>query len=243
MRHSSPACRLLRSQLPFFMVLVLAGCTVAPLSRLQTHKQVSRKEALAIAETYRTALWRPTQVNVRHGRDSLGIQVDTPDSGEAWRGGWWQPDQINVGIPYQWGGFDTPTSFQTKLHQGFAAGDLYTAEKRAGLETAVSREACGIDCSGFISRCWKLDRAYSTRELPSLCEPLPDYDHLQPGDILNVSNGHVVLFIRWADARRTQLSVYEAGRHPVWKVCRRQIRREHLEKQGALPWRYRGMKE
>ena len=40
-------------------------------------------------------------------------------------------------------------------------------------DAAVSRFAAGVDCSGFVSRCWRLDRPFSTRELPALCKKKP----------------------------------------------------------------------
>lgn len=99
---------------------------------------------------------------------------------------------MNDGFPYQWGGFDTPAEFDRKIAAGHAAGDIYTPAKRAALESAVSAEACGIDCSGLISRCWRLDRSYSTRELASLCTPLSSLEDLRPVDILNVHNAYVL---------------------------------------------------
>lgn len=206
-----------------------------------------RDEVLAIAEAYRTHRWRASSVNVRHAVDTQGIQVDTPDLGfhpaDGTRPGWWVPGKWNVGIPYQWGGFDTLVEFDQKVKQGYAAGDIYTPVKRAGLEAAVSQEAAGIDCSGLISRCWGLERSYSTRELPQLCEPLTSYDELRPGDILNTHNAHVLLFVGWGNPARTSVSVYEVGSYPTWKVCRRRVRMEYLEEKGYQPFRYRRIRD
>ena len=60
-------------------------------------------------------------------------------------------------MPYQWGGFSSTEEFLQGLKAGKAAGDVYTAEKRRLLEAAVSKQAVGIDCSGLISRCWRLN--------------------------------------------------------------------------------------
>lgn len=198
---------------------------------------------MAVADQYANHRWLASTVHVRHGTDKRGIRVDTPDRDflpkdpAASHG--WAPGKWNVGMPYQWGGFDTPVSFDRKISRGLAAGDVYTLAKRAGLDAAVSREAAGIDCSGFISRCWGLERSYSTRELPSLCERLPGYDDLRPGDILNTHNAHVLLFAGWTDERRQVMWVYEAGCHPHWKVLRHRVTVDSVRQRGFIPWHYR----
>ena len=73
-------------------------------------------------------------------------------------------------------------------------------------------DAVGIDCSGFISRCWRLSRPYSTRELAQVCVRLHSYDALLPGDILNTHNAHCLLFAGWVDAGCARMWAYETGR-------------------------------
>jgi cell wall-associated NlpC family hydrolase len=224
--------------------LLLAGCTALP--RAGAPSRITRSECIAIAERYRSHRWLPSAANVRHGVDAAGIRVDTPDVSYQKPGavpGWWRVGEWNTGVPYQWGGFATPEEFDRGVAQGMAAGDVYTMEKRRLLDAAVSREATGIDCSGFVSRCWGLPRSYSTRELGSLCEPLPSWDALLPGDILNTYNSHVMLFAGWEDAARTRVVAYETGVPPYWLVVRRTVDRAHLEDIGFQPLRYRGMAE
>lgn len=73
------------------------------------------------------------------------------------------------------GRFDTPRQFAARLKADTAnggapaAGDMGTPEKQAAGDAAARRFAAGVDCSGFISRCRRLDRPFSTRELPALC--------------------------------------------------------------------------
>ena len=38
------------------------------------------------------------------------------------RQGWWIPGEVNHGVPYQWGGFDSPASFDAAVASGHAAG-------------------------------------------------------------------------------------------------------------------------
>lgn len=207
---------------------------------------VTRSECLVIAEQYRAHRWIPSAANVRHGIDAGGVVVDTPDIGYQKPGavpGWWVPGIVNEGIPYQWGGFVTPEQFDRDVASGKAAGDVYTQQKRHLLDAAVSRDATGIDCSGFVSRCWRLPRSFSTREFQSICDPILSWDDLRPGDILNTFNGHVCLFAGWADAARTRLVAYETGIPPHWLVVRHIVSANELKAKGFAPFRYRGIRE
>jgi hypothetical protein len=151
------------------------------------------------------------------------------------------PGQWNEGVPYQWGGFSTLAEFDRGIAAGKAAGDVYTLQKRALLEAAVSDEAVGIDCSGFVSRCWRLPRAYSTRELDGICLRLPSYDALMPGDVLNTYNAHCLLFGGWVDAQRSRIWAYETGIPPHWKVIRHRPTVASLKASGFVPLRYPGL--
>jgi hypothetical protein len=208
--------------------------------------KVTRSEAMATAEVYRTLKWVPTPANVMHGRDARGIQVDTPDAGYKPKerfAGWWKPGLLNTGMPYKWGGFDTPETFLAGLSEGRAAGDVCTPEKRRLLDAAASSQAVGIDCSGFVSRCWNLPRAYSTRTLTSLCEPVSKFSDLKPGDILNASNSHVFLFAEWSTPNRSRMLVYTTGTPPIWAVQIGPLRTKQMAPLGYTAWRYRGMRD
>ena len=206
--------------------------------------RVTRAECMDIADAYRLHRWVPSRANVLHGYDSQGIRVDTPDVSYNPNGaipGWWVPGEATESVPYQWGGFSTLAEFDAGIRAGKAAGDVYTNEKRRLLDDAVSDAAVGIDCSGYISRCWKLDRSYSTRELPLLCTQIP-WDELMPGDILNTHNAHCLLFGGWLDGGRQQLLAYETGCPPTWKVTSHPIDSDWLKSQGYTCWRYNGMR-
>lgn len=169
--------------------------------------------------------------------------MDTPDSNYNRGGkipGWWVPGQETEGVPYQWGGFNTVAEFDTGLKAGKAAGDVYTDVKRSLLDDAVTNEAVGIDCSGFISRLWKLPRSYSTRELPGLCQNIA-WNSLKPGDILNTHNAHCLLFAGWEDKKHVRLVAYETGCPPSWRVLSHSIDVEWLKSLGYSAFRYRGM--
>ena len=207
-------------------------------------KTVRRSDAIEIAYTYSRLTWTPEQRHVRHGADAGGVTVHTPDatlSSHGFSNGWWQSNQVARGMPYQWGGFDTPEEFRASLARGESAGDISTAEKRRLGDAGTSTQACGIDCSGFVSRCWRLSRPCSTRELPGICDKLGSWAELKPGDIL-LNDRHVVLFAKWATPG-SSVYVYEAGPFPVWRVNAAEIPTDYLMERGYQPWRYRGIRD
>ena len=206
--------------------------------------KATREYAIATAYRYTQVEWMPEDRHVRHGPDSAGIPVKTPDKSVHGKGdarGWWKPGVPAKGMPYQWGGFDTPDSFLRKIAEGRKAGDIGDATKRKLGDAGTSAESCGIDCSGLVSRCWYLPRPYSTRELPSICEPLKAWAHLKPGDIL-LNHQHVLLFAGWLDGGKF-IAAYEAGPIPVWRVNASGIPVAKLEREGYAPWRYKNMAE
>ena len=236
-----------RRNYPMRAALVIVAIAIAVLtyliiSRRQPPSRVTRSEAVAIAESYIAHEWTPTEANVFHGVDPAGIRVDTPDAlfqADGGERGWWIVGQPNSALPYKWGGFDTPEEFDRGLREGKCAGDIYSAEKRRLLDDAVSARAVGIDCSGFVSRCWRLPRSYSTRELPRLCDAVTDLTQIKPGDIFNTHNSHVRLFSGWADAAHTRVRVYEASA----KVQVTEHVLQQMIEQSYTAWRYRGMRD
>jgi len=220
-----------------------------PAATPTSYRTVSRQEAILLARRYASHRWTPTKRNVWHGYDNQGIRVDTPD--EAFRSpgirpGWWKPGAENQGIPYQWGGFATIEEFDHGLTNGYAAGDILTPEKRAMLSEGhptVSQTATGIDASGLVSRCWKLDRNHTTRELEKLCTVLESYDELKPGDALCLSGVHVILFEQFSNPEKKALLGYEAGSPPSWKVLYDRLPVSHLKRLGYQPLRLKHITE
>ncbi len=201
--------------------------------------KITPDQALATAYRYTQVEWMPNANHVRHGVDSQGIPVQTPDQSLKSPGGWWKPEVTARSVPYQRGGFDTPELFLEKIADGKKVGDIADSEKRKLGNAGTSQESCGIDCSGFVSRCWNLPRSYSTAELPQICTPLPSWVDLHPGDIL-LSNKHVVLFVKWKIPGE-EFAAYEAGPLPFWRVNACGLRVDKLTKLGYAPWRYREM--
>jgi hypothetical protein len=225
-------------------LLSLAACAPDPLAIPGPARSVTRDQAIATAYTYTQVRWMPEALHALHGEDPDGILVHTPDIGlkrHGFSNGWWKPGTEAKGVPYQWGGFDTPRQFLASIQRGEFAGDISTAAKRKLGDAGTSRHAAGIDCSGFVSRCWRLDRSVSTAELPSICILLKSWSYLRPGDIL-LNDRHVLLFKGW-DAGDRSVLAYEAGPFPVWRVNAASIPVAKLQREGYRAWRYRAMRD
>jgi len=200
----------------------------------------TRAEVIQIAEAFANYHWQPTARNVLHGPDRDGIIVQTPDSSTG-NPDLWQPGQPSIGVPYKWGGFNSLETFERGIKAGKAAGDLYSDEKRRLGGKAVSASAVGIDCSGFISRCWKLNDKQSTGSLAALCVKLHSLAELRPGDVLNYDGGHVVLFAKWLDASQTRFLCYEAN--PSSRVRAAEHNAPEMIASGFVALRFRQIRE
>ena len=206
---------------------------------------LTRAETLRIAVAYCNYAWQATDKNALQGRDIDGVEVHTPnnpatpDSNTTPDPNLWTIDTINTGMPYKWGGFDSLETFEAGLKKGKAAGDIYSPEKRRLGGAAVSSNAVGIDCSGFISRCWKLPTKQSTNSLPSICTKLTSPADLKPGDIMDGVGGHVILFAKWLDDQKTHAQFYESS--PFSKVIASTYEITVLTGRGFLPFRYKSI--
>lgn len=207
--------------------------------------QLTPAESLAIARQLTEHPWRPFSRNILHGNDRAGVLVNTPDAGHDpahERRGWWIPGVVNAGVPYKWGGFDDPASFDAAIARGLAGGDVSSPEKRRANDRAVSKLAAGLDCSGFVSRCLKLPSVHDTSQLPSVCTPLADPLELRPGDLLNIPRRHVLLCAGWSKPDKSWIYYYETGGRPdYWKPGLKEAPLAALLALGYQPLRYKGM--
>lgn len=225
----------MKTVLACLALAALLGGTVA-------HAQVTRAEALQVAESYVNHTWKAKESNLRHSTVG-GVEIHTPDR----PGGRAQPSEAgwivgtNTGVPYKWGGFDTLTSFDAGVRAGKAAGDVYTSEKRRLGGKAVSGDVVGVDCSGFISRCWKLSKKHSTTMLFDISERLSSPQDLRAGDIMNTGEGHVLLFARWLDSTKTKALFYEAAPFSKTMAAERDV--AEMAAAGFAPLRYQKIRE
>ncbi|MEI6653133.1 MAG: hypothetical protein WCP45_00050 [Verrucomicrobiota bacterium] len=234
------------------LLLLVTSCAVPPPPTVplvpgdaSAPSQLTPSESIAIAQSLATHPWRPFSNNMLHAMDKAGIRVNTPDvSHEPGlpRKGWWIPGEVNTGIPYKWGGFDDPATFDAAIAKGLAGGDVSSPEKRRADNAAVSAQAAGVDCSGFVSRCLKLPAVHDTTQLPAVCTELPSARDLRPGDVLNIPHRHVILCAGWSNPEHTWLYYYETGGAPdYWKPGLKQAPLDALLALGYTALRYRGM--
>lgn len=209
-----------------------APSAAATLDRSRPDLEARRARVLAIAASYADHVWRAGAANRLHGPDPDGVEIDTPDADFA-PGGWNADGAENRGVPYAWGGFSSLEEFDRGLATGRYAGNWPRTES-----SGASAWTVGVDCSGFLSRCWELPRKQSTRSLGALCYELADYSELRPGDLINSFDGHAVLFLEHLGPER--LRVVEAG-NP--KVCESEYALADLRKRGMRPMRYKPLDE
>lgn len=220
-----------------FLCVALGSLPAAPSLRAG---EVTRPEALKIAQSYVGHRWHSSARNVLHGRDGRGVEVHTPDQ-DGGRGSpredCWRIDADNIGVAYKWGGLDTPETFDAGIRAAKAAGDIYTSEKRRLDDKAISDAAVGIDCSGFICRCWRLRKRYSTYSLGKICRKLPAANALQPADIMNQASGHVLLFVKFLDDEKKRALFFEAA--PFSKTLATERDVPQMVAAGYVPMSYR----
>ena len=205
------------------------GMLLLPALLLLAPQDLDRARVLATAERYATLEWTATEANAFHGEDDAGTPVDTPDQELNERG--WTVGAVNVGVPYKWGGWDTPERFLARV----AAGDWAGHWPVSPSDPRTSPRATGVDCSGFVSRCWELPYKHSTRSLGPLCWEVA-WGALEPGDLLNSFDGHAILFAGWVDEARTTVRGYEAG---FPGVVESEHTVESLRSRGMVPQRYK----
>jgi len=148
------------------------------------------------------------------------------------------PGSTEIGMPYDWGGMDTIQSFQEKMRsKKYAAG----SHKEHECKACIGHCTAGIDCSGFVSSCWRLDRHYGTIEIGRFGAALPRgfniFADLKRGDALVKPGEHIVLFDQ--QAPNGDPVVYEAVGRPISRVMHRTHKWADFE--GYSPLRYTGV--
>lgn len=144
---------------------------------------ISRNNALKIADSYISFKYVCKTQNLAPNGITApdGDVVKTP--GYLIKG--W-----NAKIPYMWGGFSTLADFYSGItYSNFYAGDIHTS--------GVTSYAVGVDCSGYVSRCWQLSYHASTAYMPNITTQLSDWTKIKPGDAV-LKSGHVRLYVNRA---------------------------------------------
>ena len=90
-----------------------------------------------------------------------------------------------TGLPYDWGGYVELDAFLQQISDGYGAG----SHSKNGVLSCTT----GLDCSGFVSKCWKAGHK-STSTMYTITVPIDASDVL-PGDAYNDAGSHVVLWV------------------------------------------------
>jgi hypothetical protein len=176
------------------ILLVPASFDSAQVSVVQSLPLRTRAQMIAVAKQFAEHRWVCARTN-----------LSAPCAKRSYNSDWKAGQQIQ-GVPYRWGGSDTPEGFDRKLAQGLAAG----SHSRDG----VLGCATGVDCSGFVAHCWGLSSSghdFSTTNLRTVGGKPKDnvFTDLRPGDALNKPGSHVVLFAGYNPDGT--INVYEAS--------------------------------
>lgn len=89
-----------------------------------------------------------------------------------------------VGLPYDWGGYESLFSFDQGIARGLGAG---SQSSDGILECTV-----GLDCSGFVSQAWGIGH-FTTSNLADTSGAIAQAAML-PGDVFNKSGYHVAMY-------------------------------------------------
>lgn len=90
-------------------------------------------------------------------------------------------------MPYCWGGFSSTSQFKTAMNSSGRVGNINTSTSGRVSNTY------GLDCSGYVSRCWGLTKKYATSTISNVSTQI-SYSNLKQGDAINKSGSHVVLY-------------------------------------------------
>ncbi|MFO0565028.1 MAG: hypothetical protein U0263_05160 [Polyangiaceae bacterium] len=99
---------------------------------------------------------------------------------------------------------------RTAVERGFAWYDAQVPYSQSS-----QHEGYRTDCSGFVSMCWELGQSYTTASFindTGEWSSLGSFGELQPADAMvyrKGSSGHIVMFVGWNDASKTEACVLE----------------------------------
>jgi hypothetical protein len=153
---------------------------VITLFATQSSGQITRTQIMNNAVPFTSYTFTAGSSNIWSKSCSAVGNVTTPS---------WVKVGANTSMAYCWGGFSTQASFTTGLTHGLSAGDNDCTTSGDGSESC----SLGVDCSGFVSRCWALSTKYSTSTLPNISTAYSSATMVQPGDIFNYAGSHVRL--------------------------------------------------
>lgn len=202
---------------------------------------ISRDSVLKNANAYLTVNWVMAKEN--YSRPGIENRC-SPSEAKFWlRPMRFTSDLIGQTIgamPYRWGGDDTPETFRTRLEWGALAGDICTC-RSAALDYCLMPESAGVDCSGFVSRAWGIEKR-GTSGLLDVSTDIGNIADMKPGDAFDWPGRHIRLFVAAEPGAAMTYTVLESStRLDCEGVCVRTYRPSELY--GYRLIRYRGITE
>jgi hypothetical protein len=200
---------------------------------------ISRERTLTNARAYLTVNWVMTPENY----SKAGIEnLCQPAEAKFWlRPVHFTPDSLGKTIgpmPYRWGGDDTPESFKLRIGWGALAGDICTC-RSAALNYCLVPESAGVDCSGFVSKAWGIEKR-GTSGLLDVATELSNISDVRPGDAFVWPGRHVRLVTGSESGPGVAYTVLESTTSLRCEgVCESTYRPSELN--GYRPIKYRGM--
>jgi cell wall-associated NlpC family hydrolase len=202
-----------------------------------SNSPITRPEIIAAAQAFQNVTWVVSAANYQP--ESVENQC-APSAGKTWK----RPSDLDgklgkevTGLPYRWGGYVSIEEFQRRISGAFAGGSV-CACKDPKINYCISAVATGIDCSGFVSRVWNMDRR-TTSDLEQVSSPV-SWKDLKPGDALNKVGSHVRIFNSRNSFDEMMFDIYESS-VSCGGVCQRALPARFF--QGYRPRRYKLVEE
>ena len=169
---------------------------------------VTRTQVWANAYKFRDLVWTASSSNfVTSCTTIAGGWVRTPSNPGVSQG--WIVAGSNASVPYKWGGFTDWNAFENLAAQGKKTGNMaiwkdtnsnYLCGSRNAHIAWNDNDVIGVDCSGFVSRCWETTR-HTTHDLSNISTnhgaayKIKNFNNLLPGDIVNYAAHHTMIFL------------------------------------------------
>jgi hypothetical protein len=131
---------------------------------------VTSEEVIVRAKAYAFHPWTATSSNLTASCASGYQSVYTPGD--------------YMGLSYDWGGFMSLFQFDQQIAAGYGAGSYP--------EDGILDCTSGVDCSGFVSRCWKAGH-YTTSSVHQTSSTV-NANGMGAGDIFNNAGSHMAMF-------------------------------------------------
>lgn len=75
----------------------------------------------------------------------------------------------------------------------------------------MSYDSVGVDCSGLLTICWKLQKKISTKLIPEYATVI-DISDIEQGDVFAKPGSHVMFFKEFLDEAKSKVRIIDATR-------------------------------